>query len=148
MPGRHYVGGSGVEGNPVQRRVGLDEPPVVLSGEPGIYLFGRGDQMIQPGRQLRQRGRELWCLKDQQGTDHLHPGRAGLGPAADHDVAVSEREAEPPSAVLVGRLITERDARHPASVVGASASACEWWRTPHGGVYATAVCSAPFFLST
>src|SRR5271165_5365670 len=35
----------GVEGNPVQWRLGLDEPPVVLSGKPGIYLFGRGDQM-------------------------------------------------------------------------------------------------------
>ena len=122
MPGRHDVGGARIEGNPVQRRMCLDEPPVLLGGKLGIHLLARHDQVIQPRRELRERGREFWCLEDQQCADHLHPRRPGLGPGADHDVAVPEREAEPPGAVLVWGLVAERDAGHPASLVGNPAS--------------------------
>src|SRR5580704_9010618 len=59
----------------------------------------------------------LAFLEDQQRADHLHPGRAGLGPRADHDVAVTVREAEPPGAVLIRGLIAERRAGHPTSLV-------------------------------
>ena len=44
--------------------------------------------------------------EDQQRADHLHPGRAALGPGADHDVAVAEREAGPAGAVLVVGSVT------------------------------------------
>jgi hypothetical protein len=48
MAGRHDVGGAGVEGNPVQRRVRLDEAPVLLGGKPGVHLLTWRDQVIQP----------------------------------------------------------------------------------------------------
>ena len=60
----------------------------LLGGQLGIHLVARHDQVIQPRRELCERGREFRCLEDQQCADHLHPRGAGLGPGADDDVAV------------------------------------------------------------
>jgi hypothetical protein len=50
VPGGDDVGDARVERNPVQRGVRLDEPPVLLRGKLGKYLFPRRDQVIQPRR--------------------------------------------------------------------------------------------------
>ena len=122
MPGRDDIGDPGVERNPVERRMRLDEAPVRLLGQLGIHEIKRHDQVIQPRREVPERIRQLGCLEDQQRADHLHPGRPGLAPGADHDVARPEAEAEPPAAVLVRRLIVDRAGGHAASVAADSAS--------------------------
>src|SRR5262249_59782562 len=66
------------------------------------------DQVVQPRRQAPERGRELRLAENQQRADHLRPCGPGLGWGADHDVAVAEREAEPPRAVAALLLIAAR----------------------------------------
>ncbi len=112
VPGDDDVGGPGVKRHAVERRVGLDEPAVLLGGEPVVHLRTRRDQPVQPRRELRQRSRQLRGLEHQQRADHLHPRRAALGPCADHDVALPEREAKPSAAVLVGGSVTRRRRRY------------------------------------
>ena len=101
VPAGDDVPGPRVERDPVQRGVRLDEPPVPLRGQYGQHLLARRDQVVQPGGQLAERGRQLRGPEDQQGADHLHPGRPGLGPGADHYVAVAELHARPAGAVLL-----------------------------------------------
>ena len=85
----------GVERQPVQRRVRLDEPAVPLSFEGGHHRLTRLHDRVEPRRHLVQVAVEVRCSEHQQGTDHLHPGGAALRRRADHDVAVAEREAVP-----------------------------------------------------
>jgi hypothetical protein len=50
MPGRHDIGDLGVGSNLAQRRVRLDEAPVLLPGKKGVYEILRQGRTIQPWR--------------------------------------------------------------------------------------------------
>ena len=118
VPGDHDVGGPGVEGDPVERCVGLDHPAVILRVEPRVHLLLRGDEPVQPRGKLRQRRGQVRRLEDQQGADHLHPCRPALGPGADDDVTLAEPETGPPRAVLVRRPVADRHPGHPMRIAG------------------------------
>ena len=94
------VGGPGIERQPVERGVGLDEPPVVLRVVHRHDVVDRARLHVEPRRELAERSRELRAVEDEQGAEHLGPRRAALGWRADHDVARPEPEAQP--AVAVG----------------------------------------------
>ncbi len=112
MPGRHDVGDLGVERNPVQRRMSLDEAPVPLLAKLGVHEVMGHDHVVQPRREVPEWLRQLGRLQDQQRADHLHPGRPALAAGADHDVARPKPKAAPPATVLTRRLIVERDTGH------------------------------------
>src|SRR5258708_8318365 len=95
----------------------LDEATMGLGPEPGDHLLARRDDPVKPRRQRCERRWQLGGLEDEQGADHLHPGRAALGPGADNDIARPEGESFPPRAVLVVRLVPDRLLEHLGSVV-------------------------------
>jgi len=119
MPGRHDIGDPGVGRNPAERRVRLDEAPVPLCVKLGVYALLRRGRAVQPRRKAPERIRQVRRPEDQQCANHLHPGRPGLARGADHDVAGPEAEAEPPAAVLAGRLIADLGTGHAVSVAEA-----------------------------
>src|ERR1700722_19161597 len=108
MPGRNDIADPGVERNPVQRRMRLDEAPVLLLGQLVILGTKRHAHVVQPRREVPEWIRQLGRLEDKQRADHLHPGRPGLAPGADNNVARPEAKADPPAAVLAGRLIVDQ----------------------------------------
>ena len=78
----------GVERQPVERGVGLDEPPVLLGRRAGRRPRRVGStSQSSHGDSSRQRRRQVRCLEHEQRADHLHPRGAALGPGADDDVA-------------------------------------------------------------
>lgn len=119
MPGRRDIRDPGVGRNLVQRRVRLDEAPVPLPGEVGVYKLRRQGRAVQPGREAPERIRQIRRLEDEQCANHLHPGRPGLGQGAYHDVAGPETEAKPPAAVVAARLTADRGRGHAGSVARA-----------------------------
>ena len=86
-------------GQPVEGRVGLDETSMLLGGVGGIHLIDGTVQHVEPRRQQLERRRERRAVEDQQGAQHLGPGRSRLGWRTDDDVARSELETLPAGAV-------------------------------------------------
>ncbi len=119
IAGRHDVADPVVGGNPGERCVRLDEAPVSLRGQLGVDVLGWHVRSVQPRRQPPQWSRQVRRLENQQRADHLHPGRPGLARGADHNVAGPEAEAQPPAAVLAGRLPAHRGSGHAVSVAKA-----------------------------
>ena len=93
------VGHPRVERQTVERRVGFDEPSVLLRCEFGEHALDRLRLHVEPGRQSREGTRQVRVSKDQQRTLHLHPRRAALGRCRDDDVAITKLEAVPTPAV-------------------------------------------------
>jgi hypothetical protein len=100
------VGDPLVVGQPVERGVALDEPPVRLPGEGREDVLDGVGLHVDPGRQLGERSGEVRVLEDQERADHLHPGSAGLGRCRDDDVVVAELEPLPASAVPDDRPVS------------------------------------------
>ena len=48
VPRDHDEGGARVEGDPVERRVRLEEPPVLLRREPSVEVVTRSSEPIEP----------------------------------------------------------------------------------------------------
>ena len=55
IPHGHDVGAPRLEGDPVERGVGLDEPAVPLGRELGVHRVPGSDQPVEPGGQPGQR---------------------------------------------------------------------------------------------
>jgi hypothetical protein len=85
----------------------LDEAPVLLLGQLVILDTRRHARVIQPRREVPEGIRQLGRLEDKQRADHLYPGRPGLAPGADNNVARPEAKSDPPAAVLARRQIVD-----------------------------------------
>ena len=96
------IGRPVVEGHPVERGVGLDDPPMRLRGQAGVDHLDREHQVVHPRRQDAQLVREFGRLEHQQQADHLRPGRPRARAGADDDVALAEGKTSPAGAVVVG----------------------------------------------
>jgi hypothetical protein len=57
VPARHDIGDAWIEGQPVQRRMRLDEAPVALLGELGVDGVVRLRPVVQPRREVPERVR-------------------------------------------------------------------------------------------
>ncbi len=126
IPSRHEIRDPGVGRNLGQRRVCLDEAPVPLRGEMGVYVLPRQGRTVQPWREAPQWIRQIRRLEDEQRANHLHPGRSGFRQGAYHDVAGSETEANPPATVLAAwltaGLTADRGSGHAVSVARVGAT--------------------------
>ena len=98
---------------PVERRMGLDEPTMLLGFEVADHGADVTGLHVEARRDEVERSVERRALEDQQRADHLHPGRAGLPGSADDDVARPRREPLPTVAVQHRRPIpSPRGPRH------------------------------------
>src|SRR5262249_35471998 len=84
---------------PVEWRMCLDEPSVLLRGEIGQYFVEVAREHVEPGRDFGERAVELGRLKNQEPADHLRPGRTALGRRRDDDVVSAELESFPARAI-------------------------------------------------
>ena len=64
VPSRHDIGDAGVERDPVQRRMRLDESAVALFGELVVHEVMRHRHVVQPRREPPERIRQLRRLKN------------------------------------------------------------------------------------
>ena len=93
------VGHPLVERQSVQRRVGLDEPAVLLSVQIAHDIGQGPGEHVEPGRDKIQRGGECPLSENQQRADHLQPGDPAFDRRAEDDVAVAESKPVPPRAI-------------------------------------------------
>ena len=103
--------------------MGLDEASMLLRVEVGDHVADVTGLHIEPRRDEIERSIERRALKDEQRTDHLHPGRAALRRAADDDVARPRREPLPTVAVPHRRSIPNRRVPSPRRKIAHSAQA-------------------------
>jgi hypothetical protein len=71
----------------------LDESAVALFGKLVVDELMRHRHVVQPRRELPERIRQLRRLKNEQGANHLQPGRPCFTPRAYHNVAGLESKA-------------------------------------------------------
>ena len=98
--------------HPVERRMGLDEPPVRLGFEQAEHLGFASGQHVEPGRERADGRPQVGSIKQKRSDDRLHPRGPALRRCRNHDVVGTKHEPLPPRAIRERAPVAAKASSH------------------------------------